>query len=207
MHGKFSILLALALLVAACGKQESTQFTTGDQAQTAAQQAVSEPGSEEPAASNASANAPSSDEGTMADHEERGAETESPATEDAVMDEAMDQGAETAMPPLDTTENSTDGDVSGELSREAALALADKSGCLACHSIERKVVGPAWQDVSKRYQGEAGIKARLIDKVKKGGKGNWTDVTGGLPMPPYSPRVSDEVIDQLVTFVLSLAGD
>ncbi|MDH5694727.1 MAG: cytochrome C, partial [Gammaproteobacteria bacterium] len=45
---------------------------------------------------------------------------------------------------------------------------------------------------------------RLIEKVKKGGKGNWTQVTGGVPMPPYSPRVSDGDIETLVDFVLSL---
>ena len=86
----------------------------------------------------------------------------------------------------------------------ADLALAKKSGCLACHSVEKKVVGPAWRDVGKKYKGDAGAKAALIAKVKKGGKGNWTKVTGGAPMPPYSPRVSDENIEKLVTFVLSL---
>jgi len=44
----------------------------------------------------------------------------------------------------------------------------------------------------------------LIAKVKTGGKGNWTAVTGGVPMPPYSPRVSDENIEKLVDFVLGL---
>ncbi len=86
-----------------------------------------------------------------------------------------------------------------------ALALAQKSGCLACHSVEKKVVGPAWKDVSAKYKGDAEAKARLIAKVKAGGKGNWTEVTGGVPMPPYSPRVSDADIETLVTFVLSLA--
>jgi len=82
----------------------------------------------------------------------------------------------------------------------ADLALAKKSGCLACHSVEKKIVGPAWQDVGNKYKGDAGAKAALIAKVKKGGKGVW----GPAPMPPYSPRVSDENIDKLVTFVLSL---
>ena len=89
--------------------------------------------------------------------------------------------------------------------KEAALALAKKSGCLACHSVEKKVVGPAWMDVSKRYKGDDTVKERLVKKVMTGGKGNWTDVTGGVPMPPYSPRVADADIDTLVTFVLSLA--
>jgi len=82
--------------------------------------------------------------------------------------------------------------------------LAKKSGCTACHAIDRKVVGPGWADVSKRYKGDAAAKAALIAKVKKGGKGNWTEVTKGVPMPPYSPRVSDANIEELVTFVLSL---
>jgi len=91
----------------------------------------------------------------------------------------------------------------GVLGREEGLALANKSGCLACHKIETKLVGPAWRDVSKRYQGDPGAKAHLISKVKSGGKGNWTDVTGGIAMPPYSPRVSDADIEKLVLFILS----
>ena len=82
----------------------------------------------------------------------------------------------------------------------ADLDLAKKSGCLACHSVDKKIVGPAWADVGKKYKGDAGAKAALIAKVKAGGKGVW----GPAPMPPYSPRVSDENIEKLVTFVLSL---
>ena len=92
--------------------------------------------------------------------------------------------------------------ISGQAS--ANLDLAKKSGCLACHSVEKKVVGPAWKDVAAKYKGDAGAKDRLIEKVKKGGKGNWTKVTGGAPMPPYSPRVKDEDIKALVEFVLGL---
>jgi cytochrome c len=91
------------------------------------------------------------------------------------------------------------------IDKDAALALAKKSGCLACHSIEKKVVGPAWMDVSKKYKGDSSVKETLVNKVKTGGKGNWTEVTGGVPMPPYSPRVADEDIETLVGFVLSLA--
>ncbi len=87
------------------------------------------------------------------------------------------------------------------LDQTAALELAKKSGCLACHSIEKKIVGPAWKDVSAKYLGNAEIKDKLVAKVKSGGKGNW----GEVPMPPYSPRVSDADIESLVTFVLSIA--
>lgn len=86
----------------------------------------------------------------------------------------------------------------------ADLELAKKSGCLACHSVEKKVVGPAWKDVAAKYKGDAGAKARLVAKVQKGGKGNWTEVTGGAPMPPYSPRVADADIEKLVDFILGL---
>ena len=86
----------------------------------------------------------------------------------------------------------------------ADLALAKKSGCLACHSVEKKIVGPAWKDVAAKYKGDASARAALIAKVKKGGKGNWTAVTGGAPMPPYSPRVADADIEKLVDFVLGL---
>ena len=86
----------------------------------------------------------------------------------------------------------------------ADLDLAKKSGCLACHSVDKKIVGPAWKDVAAKYKGDANAKATLIEKVKKGGKGNWTKVTGGAPMPPYSPRVSDENIGKLVDFIMGL---
>jgi cytochrome c len=92
--------------------------------------------------------------------------------------------------------------ISGQV--QADLDLAKKSGCLACHSVDKKVVGPAWKDVAAKYKGDAGAKATLIEKVSKGGKGNWTEVTGGAPMPPYSPRVADADIEKLVDFVLGL---
>jgi len=82
----------------------------------------------------------------------------------------------------------------------ADLDLAKKSGCLACHSVDKKIVGPAWKDVAAKYKGNAGAKGELLKKVKTGGKGNW----GPTPMPPYSPRVSDENIEKLVDFVLGL---
>lgn len=94
--------------------------------------------------------------------------------------------------------------VAGQASADANLDLAKKSGCLACHGIDKKVVGPGWTDVSAKYKGDAGARAALIEKVAKGGKGSWTEVTGGIPMPPYSPRVSDENIAKLVDFILTL---
>ncbi len=82
----------------------------------------------------------------------------------------------------------------------ADLELAKKSGCLACHSIDKKIVGPGWKEVADKYKGDAGAKENMIGKVKSGGKGTW----GAAPMPPYSPRVSDENIEKLVDFILAL---
>jgi len=93
---------------------------------------------------------------------------------------------------------------SGSLSREDGLALAGKSGCLICHMIETKLIGPAWGDVSKRYKGDADAKTKLMASVKSGSNGKWTEVTGGMRMPANSPRVSDENIGKLVGFILSL---
>lgn len=112
--------------------------------------------------------------------------------------------AEIKKPVTPHEKAATNDDATGKpLSHDEGLALADKSGCLVCHKIEVKLVGPSWRDVSKRYKGDPDAKARLMAKVKAGGKGNWTEVTGGIAMPPYSPRVSDENIEKLVTFVLS----
>jgi len=89
--------------------------------------------------------------------------------------------------------------------QSADEALAKASGCFACHSIERKVLGPAWKDVAAKYAGDkAAGKTHLLTKVAKGGKGVWADAGITAAMPPYSPRVSDENIEKLVDFILSL---
>ncbi len=88
--------------------------------------------------------------------------------------------------------------------REQMLNLARKSGCHACHSVNKKLVGPAWNDIAARYKAKADARTLLIEKVSKGGRGSWTDVVGNVAMPPYSPRVSKENIERLVDFILSL---
>ncbi|MBI3774260.1 MAG: c-type cytochrome [Gammaproteobacteria bacterium] len=84
------------------------------------------------------------------------------------------------------------------------LGLAQKSGCLACHKIERKLVGPGWSDVAQRYKNDPNAHSKLFEKVSRGGGGNWTEVTDGKQMPPYGERVAPEDIATLVDFVLSL---
>ena len=78
--------------------------------------------------------------------------------------------------------------------------LAKKKNCAACHAIDKKVVGPSWMDISKKYKGDASAKAKLVAKTQKGGGGVW----GAMPMPP-TPGLSDADASTLVDFVLGLA--
>lgn len=78
------------------------------------------------------------------------------------------------------------------------LALATQSGCMACHQIENKVVGPAYKEVAAKYKGDAAALDMLIAKVKSGGVGTW----GQIPMPPNA-HVSDDNIRTIVTWVLT----
>ncbi|WP_174875074.1 c-type cytochrome [Vogesella oryzae] len=78
-------------------------------------------------------------------------------------------------------------------------ALAKKSGCLACHSVQRKIIGPAYKDVAERYDGEKGALDMLVRKVKDGGSGTW----GPAGMPPH-PQLKDDDIRTIVSWVLQL---
>ena len=78
-------------------------------------------------------------------------------------------------------------------------ALAAKSGCLACHAVDKKVVGPSYKEVAAKYRGDKTAAAKLEKKVKEGGVGGW----GPIPKPPH-PHVYDADINQLVAWVLSL---
>ena len=81
-------------------------------------------------------------------------------------------------------------------------ALAKAKNCLACHSVERKIVGPAYKDIAKRYVGLADVEAKLAEKIIKGGKGAWTKELGAaIPMPP-NPSVKPEEATRLVKWIL-----
>jgi cytochrome c len=96
--------------------------------------------------------------------------------------------------------------ISGAARADDPVALVKSFGgdCLSCHSIEKKIVGPAWKDVSAKYKGDAGAKAALVEKVIKGGKGNWDKVTGGQSMTPHPTKPSKEEIEKIVAAILTL---
>jgi len=81
----------------------------------------------------------------------------------------------------------------------ASQELATAKNCMACHAVDRKVVGPGYLDVAKKYSGDAGAQARLATKILKGGGGVW----GPIPMPANT-QVNEAEANQLAAWVLSL---
>ena len=81
----------------------------------------------------------------------------------------------------------------------ASQELAQKKACMGCHGIDNKIVGPAYKDVAKKYKGQKGVEAQLVQKVLKGGKGSW----GEIPMPANT-QVNEAEAKQLVSWILSL---
>lgn len=77
--------------------------------------------------------------------------------------------------------------------------LAQKKNCLACHQIDKKLVGPSYKDVAAKYAGQKDAAAKLAEKIQKGGTGVW----GQVPMPA-NPQVSDAEAKQLAAWVLSV---
>jgi cytochrome c len=80
----------------------------------------------------------------------------------------------------------------------AGQALAQKSGCMACHKAEGKLVGPGFKEVAAKYKGNKKAEDMLIAKVTKGGSGVW----GAMPMPPNA-KVAPADMKTLVTWVLA----
>lgn len=78
-------------------------------------------------------------------------------------------------------------------------ALAATKNCLACHNIDKKVVGPAYKDVAAKYRGDKTAPSRLVAKVMEGGGGVW-----GVVKMPSNPQVTEAEAKKLVTWVLSL---
>ena len=80
----------------------------------------------------------------------------------------------------------------------ANLQLAQKSACMACHAVDKKLVGPAYQDVAKKYADQKDALAKLTESVRKGGSGKW----GPIPMPAQ-PNLSEADAKTLAEWVIS----
>lgn len=77
--------------------------------------------------------------------------------------------------------------------------LAQSSGCMTCHALDKKVIGPSYKEIAAKYRNDKKAEAALFKKVKAGGKGVW----GEMPMPPNA-HVKDEDVKTLVRWIVSL---
>ncbi len=81
----------------------------------------------------------------------------------------------------------------------ADLKLATDKNCMTCHSVEKKIVGPGYKDIAKKYAAQKDAVDMLAGKIQKGGAGVW----GPIPMPA-NPQVSAAEAKTLATWVMSL---
>ena len=80
----------------------------------------------------------------------------------------------------------------------ADLALATSKNCMACHAVDKKLVGPSYKDVATKYKADKSAVDKLATKIVKGGSGVW----GAVPMPA-NPQVNEAEAKKLAAWVLS----
>ncbi|AOJ67340.1 c-type cytochrome [Burkholderia savannae] len=78
------------------------------------------------------------------------------------------------------------------------LKVARSNACMGCHAVDRKLVGPSFQQIAERYKNDKQAEPKLAKKVKDGGSGVW----GAIPMPAH-PRMSDADVRSVVQWVLA----
>ena len=81
----------------------------------------------------------------------------------------------------------------------ADQALATSKNCMACHAVDKKLVGPAYKDVAAKYASDKAAVDKLATKIMKGGSGVW----GPVPMPANA-QVNDAEAKKLAAWVMSL---
>jgi cytochrome c len=84
----------------------------------------------------------------------------------------------------------------------AAKALASKSACMACHAVDRKLVGPSYKDVAAKHKGQADALEKVAARIKSGGSGMY----GPVPMPAQ-PNLKDDELKLLAAWILAGAPD
>lgn len=88
--------------------------------------------------------------------------------------------------------------LAASFSVNASDELAKKHACFACHTLDKKMVGPSYKDVAAKYRADKDAPAKLAAKVKKGSQGVW----GNVPMPPNT-AVPDADVNALVKWILA----
>jgi cytochrome c len=87
--------------------------------------------------------------------------------------------------------------VVGAATAQADQSLASRNNCMACHAVDKKLVGPSYQDVARKYAGQADAPVRLAKKIQNGGAGVW----GPIPMPA-NPKLSESDARTLAEWIL-----
>lgn len=80
----------------------------------------------------------------------------------------------------------------------ASMALATQNNCMACHAVDKKLVGPSYKSIAEKYAGQKDAAAKLASKISKGGSGVW----GAIPMPANA-QLSSEDAKNLAAWVLN----
>jgi cytochrome c len=88
--------------------------------------------------------------------------------------------------------------VSGAAFAQDAAKLAQEKACLACHSVDKRVVGPSFKEIAAKYRTDKTAEAKLVQKVLKGGSGVW----GQVPMPPNTTVAEKDALI-LVKWIMS----
>lgn len=85
------------------------------------------------------------------------------------------------------------------IQNERGLELIGSNDCTGCHAIDKKLIGPAYQDVAQKYENTPAVIDTLVAKVRNGGQGNW----GTIPMAPH-PNLSEADAREMVMYIMSL---
>jgi len=195
-----AILLAGSLaLLTGCGEEQETPGKT-----TAEEGFQDQPPTQQPP-EQAEAEAVPPEDVATAPAEEPGAAGGAGAGGQAALQQEQAPAETTAQAP--GTEGATGAQPPAAGTADIAAAEADVeaamqgAGCLACHGVDKKIIGPAYSWVAFRYQDDPNAADTLVQSIKQGSQGKWTDVTGGAPMPP-NPQVSDEQARQFAQWIL-----
>ena len=81
---------------------------------------------------------------------------------------------------------------------DPAQALAEKSGCMSCHAVKQRVIGPSLAEIAAKYRSDSSAESKLVSKVKSGGQGVW----GNVPMPPFT-QLQEQDLRTLVRWILN----
>lgn len=92
--------------------------------------------------------------------------------------------------------------VSSVKAQAIGLGLAQANSCVACHTVEKKRVGPAFKAIAARFSGKPGAQDYLAQSIRNGGGNRW----GAVPMPAQ-PQVTEEEAQALAAWILSLADN